>query len=387
MENSYVFIITIACILLLGLFADAIGKHTNVPRVTFLLIFGLALGVNGFNIIPEVFIANYNIIADIALIMIGFLAGGKLSRSIIVNHGKEVVLITIFTVILTVTIVFFGLYLLGFPVIVALVLGSISTTTDPVATFDVILESKKKGIFVDRLTAVVALDDLFGLLVFSICLILLPFYEHSIELNHSPILYVIKEIFGAVLLGIVIGIPASYLTGRINPGQPLLLEAVGLVLLCGGMAIMYGVSYLISAIVMGAVVSNFASHHEYSFHEIENIEWPIMIMFFTLAGASITLFSLNTVFTLVVIYTILRILGKICGAYLGCKISRLDRATSNWMGLALMPQAGLSIGMALVATSYLPEYKDQIMTVIISTTIIYEVLGPILTRLTLQKVQ
>lgn len=385
MHNSYEFIITIGFILLLGLAADAIGKHTLLPRVTLLLLFGLAIGVNGFNIVPSTLIENYNVIADIALIMVGFLAGGKLSKSLMINHGLEVLLITISVVVITALIVIFGSYLAGIPIVVAILLGSISTTTDPAATLDVIIESKKTGVFIDRLTAIVALDDFFGLILFSLCLSVLPYFDPNIELLDSPIFYALKDVIGAILLGVLIGFPAAYLTGRINPGQPLLLEALGLILLCGGIAIMLDVSYLISAIVMGAVVANYAKHHEYSFHEIENIEWPIMIIFFIFAGASIQLVSLREVLPLILLYILFRVLGKILGGYIGCKITYLDDSTSRWMGFALIPQAGLAIGMALVAIGYVPEYKDQLMTVIICTTIIFEMSGPVLTRLSIHK--
>jgi Kef-type K+ transport system membrane component KefB len=386
MNHSYEFILTIGCILLVGLFADAIGKHTRLPRVTLLLLFGLVIGVNGLNIVPMVLVENYNVISDIALIMIGFLVGGKLTRKMIGSHGSEVILITISVVIVTAFIVTSGLYLAGISLPIAMMLGCISTATAPAATMDVIIESNKSGIFVDRLAAIVALDDLFGLILFSICLAILPIYQQNVELIDTPILIAFKEIIGAVILGVLIGIPASYMTGRAVPGQPLLIEALGLIMICGGLAILLDVSYLISAIIMGGVVTNYAKHHEYSFHEIENIEWPIMMIFFTFAGASIHLVSLIHVAHLILIYILLRVFGKIFGAVIGCRLSSVDSLTSKWLGSALMPQAGVAIGMALVTTSYLPEHKDLILTVIISTTIIFEILGPIFTRLAIQKV-
>ena len=151
------------------------------------------------------------------------------------------------------------------------------------------------------------------------------------------------------------------------------------------------VNYQRSGLIRGAskfiwtVVTNFAKHHEYSFHEIENVEWPIMLIFFTFAGASIHLVSLMQVIHLVLIYFFLRVIGKICGGYIGCRMSFVDGLSSKWMGSALLPQAGVAIGMALVATSYLPEHKDLILTIIISTTIIFELLGPIFTRLAISK--
>jgi Kef-type K+ transport system membrane component KefB len=317
--------------------------------------------------------------------MIGFLVGGKLSRKMIVSHGLEIILITTTVVIVTASIVISGLYMVGLSLPVAIILGCCSTATDPAATIDCIIESNKSGLFVDRLVAIVALDDMFGLILFSVCIALLPIYQHNFEIVNAPIVTAFKEIGGAVILGIFIGIPAAYLTGRAVPGQPLLIEALALIMICGGLAILLDISYLISAIVMGMVVTNFAKHHEYSFHEIKNVEWPIMLIFFTFSGASIHLVSLIQVIHLVLIYIFLRVIGKICGGYIGCRMSLVDGLSSKWMGSALLPQAGVAIGMALVATSYLPEHKDLILTIIISTTIIFELLGPIFTRLAIDK--
>ena len=111
----------------------------------------------------------------------------------------------------------------------------------------------------------------------------------GLDADVLPLITVTKEIGGAIILGVLIGLPAAYLTGRIKSGQPMLIEALGIVFVCGGLAIMFDVSFLIASMVMGAVITNLARHHEYPFHAIEGIEWPFMVIFFVLAGASIEL--------------------------------------------------------------------------------------------------
>ena len=249
-----------------------------------------------------------------------------------------------------------------------------------------VLESKSKGKFVDRLVAIVALDDLLGLMLFSISLTLLSAGVGEANAVTQPLYTALREIFGAAFLGFVIGMPAAYLTGQAKPGQPLLIEAVGLILICGGLAIWLDVSHLIAAIVMGAVVANFAKHHEYSFHEIENIEWPFMVLFFTLAGASMNLASIGTTLTILLAYLVFRVAGKLLGAYIGCKFSTVEQLTTKWMGSALLPQAGVAIGMALVASSYFPGLEDMLVAIVIGATIIFELTGPIFTKLAIQKV-
>ena len=371
---------------MLGIATDAIGKRTHLPRVTLLLLFGILIGTHGLNIIPTVFIDNYAIIADIALVMIGFLVGGKLTINLIQKEGREVIIIAAFAVVLTTIVVTSGLLLLGVPPEIAIVLGCISSATAPAATLDVVMESDYRSQFVDRLIAIVALDDLLGLLLFSLALAILTNTGGAADYDSSVLITSVIEIGGAILLGIVIGLPAAFLTGKAKPGQPLFAEAVGLILICGGMAKWLGVSHLISAIVMGAVVTNYAKHHEYAFHEIKNIEWSFMVLFFTLAGASMHIVSLQEISLLLISYILLRTIGKLVGGNMGCRIVATDELTRKWLGSALLPQAGVAIGMALVASSYFEDDKAILLGVVIGATIIFEIFGPIFTRNAIHKV-
>ncbi|MCK5433151.1 MAG: cation:proton antiporter, partial [Gammaproteobacteria bacterium] len=184
----------------------------------------------------------------------------------------------------------------------------------------------------------------------------------------------------------LIGLPAAYLTGRIKPGQPILTEALGIVFVCGGLALLLDVSFLIASMVMGAVIVNLAKHHEYPFHAIEDIEWPFMIIFFILAGALLDISGLKDIGLIGLIYIICRIIGKIVGASIGSKYSGADPLTRRWMGVALLPQAGVAMGMALVAASQFPDYRQLLLSVVISTTVFFEIIGPVFTRIALRQV-
>jgi Kef-type K+ transport system membrane component KefB len=166
----------------------------------------------------------------------------------------------------------------------------------------------------------------------------------------------------------------------------MLVEALGLVFVCGGLALYLDVSFLIAVMVMGAVIANTAKHHDYPFHEIENVEWPFMLVFFVLAGASLEFASLQQLSYIGGIYLICRFVGKYSGAWLGAKISGVDLPTRNWIGLALMPMAGVEIGMALIAANKFPEFRQLLLTLVISSTVIYELIGPPLTRYAIKKV-
>jgi Kef-type K+ transport system membrane component KefB len=166
----------------------------------------------------------------------------------------------------------------------------------------------------------------------------------------------------------------------------MLVEALGAVFLCGGIALWLEVSYLLAAMVMGVLVANLARHHVRPFHAIEGIEWPFMVLFFVLSGASLHSDSLARVGIVVVAFVGLRILGRLAGAWALVGLGRIDRKLGAWMGLALLPQAGVALGMALVAAQRMPQLGDEILTVVIAATVFFEVVGPVFTRLALLRV-
>ncbi len=379
------FLFTIGVILLIGLTVDALGKKTKLPRVTLLIIFGVIIGDSAFDLIPWFISNKFEIIADMVLLMVGFLIGGKLNIEFLKETGKKSFIISLVAAVITTAIVTFGLYSLGVDIKLAIILGSIASATAPAAIMDIIIENNKNSKVSKLLLSIVALDDAWGLILFSFGLATVSVLAG----NHNQIDLVIlafKEIGGAILLGIVIGLPAAYLTGRIKDGQPILMEALGLVFLLGGVSIFLEVSFLISAITMGFVVTNFATHHDYPFHAIEGIEWPFMSIFFVLAGASLSLNSLLTIGYVGVLYIIFRTLGKIAGTYIGTSLSKSDKKTQKYLGIAMLPQAGVAIGMALVASNLFPQYGQSILPVVISSTVFFELVGPIFVKKALDKV-
>ena len=383
MQSSQ-FLLTIGGFLLLGLLTSSLGRYTFLPRVTLLLIFGIIIGQEVLDIIPPLFLERFDIIANMALLMVGFLLGGKLTRDTLQYSVDKVLWISISAAVITTAVVSFGLILLGVTTEVAILLGCISSATAPAAVFDVVMESGEQSSFKKLLLSIVALDDVWALVLFGIGIAVVSSLNGQTD-NISPLLMVIREIGGAILLGTLIGLPAAYLTGRIKPGQPILTEALGLVFICGGLAIWLDVSFLIASIVLGAVVANLAKHHEYPFHSIEGIESTFLVIFFVLAGASLELEALKQVSMIGVIYILCRALGKVLGANIGSQLGKADVATKKWMGLALFPQAGVAIGMALVASHYFPEYSQILLPVIISSTVFFEIIGPVLTRLALKR--
>ncbi len=168
MQSSAQFLIAIGSILLIAIAADLISKHSILPRVTLLLIFGMLIGDNALGLMPEVITSQFEIFTNIALLMVGFLIGGKLTRQSMDRNLGQTLWISIFAVVITFSFVSIALIAIGVDVYLAILIGCIATATDAAATIDVISESGFKGKFANLLTAIVAVDDALGLLVFSI---------------------------------------------------------------------------------------------------------------------------------------------------------------------------------------------------------------------------
>ena len=386
MQSASQFLIALGGILLLGLLTDTLGRRTHLPRVTLLLIFGVIIGKDLLDIIPAVFSDRFEIIADMALLMVGFLLGGRLTVDALRNSAGQILWISISAVIVTTVTVSLGLVWAGVSEEISILLGCIAAATAPAAVLDVVTESDHKGRFSNLLLSIVSLDDAWALLLFGVGIVVVK-SMNGLDADMLPLLIVTREIGGAIILGVLIGLPAAYLTGRIKSGQPMLIEALGIVFVCGGLALMLDVSFLIASMVMGSVVANLARHHEYPFHAIEGVEWTFMVIFFVLAGASIELSAVKEIGIIGVVYILCRATGKYLGVMLGSRFGKADKETKQWMGIALFPQAGVAIGMALVASEHFPEYRQTLLSVIISTTIFFEIIGPVFTRMALQQVQ
>jgi len=377
-------LLILGLLFLLGLAADLIGRHTFVPRITLLILAGLAVGPVGFDLLPEALVREwFPLMTTLALSLVGFLLGEKLSINELRAHGRVVLGITLAETTLALAAVALALLVIGVHPVAALLLAGIAAASAPTATYDVVHECGIKGEFADTLLAVVALDDAVALLLFS----LMMAAASAVDGNHSVMFSLaggLREIGGSLLLGAVLGVPMAYLTGRILPGEPTLAEAMGFVLLCGGLATWLDLSPVLCAMVMGAVVASLARHHDRPFHAVEGIEWPFLVLFFILAGASTHAGALMMVGGFTLVYMISRCAGTFAGAWAGAAWAHASPAVRKWIGWCLFPQAGVALGMALMATQRFPEFGAFLLPVVLASTVVYEIAAPAITRRALQ---
>lgn len=377
-------LIALGVLFLAGLSADWVGHRFRLPRVTLLLGCGLIAGRAGLDVIPDSVTDLYPVVTVIALSMVAFLLGGALSRETLRAHGMAILVISVSIVLVTLGVVTAGLWALGLPLAAALVFGAIATATDPATTYDVIREAGSETGFSRTLKGIVAIDDAWGLIAFSLVLVVV---EGLVGNGTGEVLIeTLIEIAGSIALGLAIGLPAAVLTGRLSKGEPLRIEALGLVFITSGLSIWLGLSYLISGMTVGAVIVNLARHHTKAFHEIESIQWPFMVIFFILAGASLAPEALLTIGPLGAGFVLLRVLARLIGGWSGAVLAGVPRRERPWYGPALLPQAGVAIGMALLAGEALPGYGPSVIALTIGATVIFELVGPLATGLALRRV-
>jgi Kef-type K+ transport system membrane component KefB len=365
---------------LIGLAADLLGRSTFLPRVTVLMLSGFVVGPSGLSLLPRNFIDDwFPPMTNIALALIGFLLGHRLALPELKKHGSTIVGISLCKVFGASIVVALGLLLIGMDPVIVVLLAGIAPATAPAAMYDVVHESGASGDFVDTLLSVVALDDVWGLLIFIMMMACAGVLSGNAMMT-TGIAEIALGIGGGVLLGVALGVPMAYLTGRIRRGEPLLSEAMGFVMLSAGLAEWFEFVPVLTAMVMGMVVATLAKHHDRPFHAIEGIEWPFMILFFVLAGASLRVDTLLIAGGLTAAYVVSRFIGIYIGARLGCRLMGAQSALRKWLGLALLPQAGVAIGMALMAAQRFPEAASIVLTVVVAATVILETIGPIVAR-------
>jgi len=371
-------------LLLLALALEAFGRHTRLPRISLLVLLGFILGPAVLELIDTSAHEGFNFVALLALSMVGFLVGGKLSLRLLNRVAKLVVWLSLWEVAITFSVVAAGLLLLSQPLELALLLAAIATATDPAATLDAIRASRTSNRFSDTLTGIVAIDDAWCLILFSLVTVVL----HGVGSSEVNAMYLVKgfgDLTGSILLGVLLGLPMALLSGRIRRGEPTLLEALGMVMLCGGIAVWLELSYLLACVSLGATVVNTAKHHQRPFHAIEEVEWPFLALFFIFAGSSLTLDAIEQGGLLCLAYFSLRVLGRLGGGVMAGLPAWVDSRQAAWTGGALLPQGGVAMALAFIAAESYPEHGEKLGAVVVAAVFIFELLGPIATRLCLDR--
>ncbi len=372
--------------MILALLSSKLIKKLHLPNVTGYLIMGLMVGPYMLKLIPLEAVESFGFIPEIALGFIAFSIGAEFKLNYLKKVGKTPVVIAFFEALGAVILVDFALIITGHDIGFSLLLGSIAAATAPAATLMVVRQYKAKGPLTETLLPVVAIDDAVALMVFGISIAIVKTLSSTQDVSIlATLLTPLVEIVGALLLGGLLGVVISLLvkwfTGRGNR----LSIAIGMVAVSIGLSQIFGFSELLTCMAMSAVFVNLSKHSSAVFEQVDRFTPPLFMMFFFLSGADLNVAILPSVGGVGLIYLFVRVIGKVSGAALGGKISGADPVVQKYLGFTLVPQAGVAIGLASVAMTLSPEFGQQIKIIILAGTVIYELVGPVATKIALMK--
>ena len=369
-----------------GMAFGRLVKLIKLPNVTGYLLAGLIFGPSVLGIIPKDTIDSISVISEVALGFIAFSVGNEFKMSYFKKVGISPIVIAALEALGAVVAVFAVLVAFGNDLSFSLVLSSIAAATAPAATIMVIRQYKAKGPVTETLLSVVALDDAAALMLFGIAVAVAGMLNSSANVSVAGmILSPIVEIVGALVIGAVLGMLLTFFVRFFKKDGNRLSLAAGFVFAGIGIADMLGVSSLLLCMALGAVFVNFSKQSLPVMKVVDSITPPIFILFFVASGAALDLSVLPTLGVVGVIYVVFRVVGKVLGAYLGAAMCRCDKKIKKYLGYALLPQAGVAIGLSLAATTVVPEYGQTIRAVVLCATFIYELIGPAVTKIALKK--
>lgn len=369
-----------------GLIFSRIVKKVRLPNVTGFLVAGLLIGPCCLKLVPSEALEGLNIITTVALGFIAFSIGGEFRIASIRAIGKNVIIITLFQSLLAAALVDIVLCVCGFNTSESIILGAIATATAPAATLMVVRQYKAKGELTNTLLPVVAMDDAVGLVVFSVSSAVAstlssggPVSVYSMAVK--PLIEIVLSLVSGSLLGLLISVSMRFFHSRSNK----LMICIAGVVLGEAVANQFGLSDLLVCMSVGAVFANLRDDALNVMDLCDDWTPPLFMLFFVISGAELDLAALPTVGVLGLIYIVVRALGKYFGAYLGAVVVKASPNIRRYLGITLLPQAGVAIGMAQMALATMPEFGARIQAVVLAATLIYELVGPVATKIALTK--
>ena len=402
------FLLAIGCAMFAGLFLSRLTSRWNLPDVTSYLIAGLLVGplvlgrlkVPGLGFESFEMVEALGLLTDTALGFIAFAIGSEFRISALRRTGRQATVIAILQALAATLLVDGALLLLHLflgdklPVSTCLILGAIATATAPAATLMVVNQYKAKGPLTDILLPVVALDDAVGLIVFAVSTGIARALTSGAVSVVSLLVNPMVEIFGSLLLGAMLGWVFSLVEKFFNSNSKRLSLAVAFVVICAAVSKLHfvlpgevkiGFSPLLVCMMCGTVFCNLCDFSEEIMHKTERWTAPIYVLFFVLSGAELDLrvFADLAVVGVGIVYILTRSAGKILGATGSAKLMKCEPGICKYLGITLLPQAGVALGMSATVAAEFGEAGAIIRNIILFSVLVYELAGPIMTKMAL----
>lgn len=368
-----------------GLLMSRVIRLLKLPNVTAFLLAGLIIGPCVSNLVTKEQVESMHVITEVALGFIAYAIGGEFKLSYLKKIGKTPIIITMFQGLATAFCVDVGLILCGYDVPLALLLGAIALATAPAATLMVVRQYKAKGNVTQMLLPVVAMDDALGLMVFSISASVAGAMLGGEMTVSSMVLEPLYEIGVSLLVGAALGAVLAYSSRFFASRGNKLALSIAIVLIGVGLCDVLGLSSLLVCMMIGALMVNLSQQHEVLMEQCDRFTPPLFLLFFVLSGAELDLSVLPTVGLIGVLYLLFRSLGKWGGTLLGAVCVKADNNVKKYLGLTLLPQAGVAIGMSQMVAIRFPQLAGTVTTVVLACVLVFELIGPVVTKIALIK--
>lgn len=382
----YNILLQVSILFFTGLIFSKLAQKIKLPSVTGYLVGGLLVGPYVLNIINVESVEILTLFSELALGFIAFSIGSEFKISYFKRVGLTPIVIAFMEAIFAVVFVVVIMLLLGNELTFSLMIGAIASATAPAATIMVIKQYKAKGEVTETLLSVVAIDDAAALICFGFALAITNNINSATSSNVLiMLLSPFEEILVSVVIGAILGLILSYVIRFFKDNGNRNCLILAFVLCALTLSKMLSGSSLLVCMIFGAVYCNLSTTSESVMNLVDTMTPPLFMMFFVLSGAELNVSVIPSIGLVGIAYVLFRVFGKYAGSYIGATIMHSSDKIKKYLGPCLIPQAGVAIGLSLIAQQAVPGHGQTIRAVILCATLIYELIGPFITKITLQK--
>jgi Kef-type K+ transport system membrane component KefB len=384
-------------LLIVGYVFGQLAEKIKLPTITGYILAGVFIGSSGLKLIRHENMEILYILSEITLSFIAVIIGGEFSFHKLKLYGKNILILTLSQMFLTFFLVSFGLLAIGFSNYIAFVLGAISAATAPAATVVIVEKLKARGKFVDYLYGIVALDDAGTVILFSIAFAISGSMMGDVNVNIShSVIHAFKEIIISMLIGAVSGLIIHFVTIKKHNLNEIKIISLGIIFITTSIAISLHLSPLIANMALGMLLINMNKKNARILFSFEPMTPPLYAIFFAIAGAelNISVFTDPIILLAGFTYIVFRFIGKYFGIFISGAALKIDKKVRNYLGLSLLPQAGVAIGLMLFvqaspiiqqASLKIQNEIAQMTNIILMSVFVNEIIGPPLSKFAILK--
>lgn len=384
-------------LLIMGYILGQLSERIKLPAITGYILAGILVGSSGLKMIRHENLEILNVLSEITLSFIAVIIGGEFSFYKLKLYGKKIVVLTIIQMLLTFLMVSFGLILINIPNYLAFILGAIAAATAPAATVVIVEKLKARGEFVDYLYGIVALDDAGTVILFSIAFAISGSMISGIDVEFShAIIHALLDILYSFLIGVSGGLIIHFAANKKRNLNEIKIITLGMLFMTTSIAISLNFSPLIANMTVGMLLINLSKKNIRILHALEPMTSPLYAIFFAIAGAELDLnvFTNTSVLIAGLAFILLRAMGKYFGIYFGSTALKIKNPIRSYLGLSLLPQAGVAIGLVLFvqgspivsnAAESVQTEISMMINIVLMSVFFNELFGPPLAKIAILK--